>query len=127
MKANELRIGNYIVQGCIYSINSPEPRNDEFNDKFIITLINRGLLSIDLDFALPLSISKITIDNISLNDKSMLGGDIVFIEDTKDWIIKNKYGKNIVIGKYVHQLQNLYFALTGVELELTSNIDKGGF
>lgn len=122
MKANELRIGNYIAQGCIYSINSPEPRNDDFNGKFIITVINRGLFPIDLDFALPLKISKITIDNISLNDKSLLGGDIVYIEYSDCWIIQNKYGKNIVIGKYVHQLQNLYFALTSVELELSSNV-----
>ena len=30
-------------------------------------------------------------------------------------------GKTIAIVKYVHQLQNLYFALTGEELTLNSN------
>lgn len=108
MEAKELRIGNYVYQ----------------DGEFI-----QGITC--------LSIYKFDMGNINLEP----------IELTKDWLIKFGYtkedsnfwfighivweyddgificNKNGITLKYVHQLQNLYFALTGKELKLQNTAE----
>lgn len=51
-------------------------------------------------------------------------GDSGYLKMRKDgdgWMIKECYERHDYIYKYVHQLQNLYFALTGEELQLNDH------
>jgi len=120
---NELRIGNLVYW------NIPEKMQYKYNDgrvgsvpHEVVAILNRSLHTI------PISLGKL--------DK----GDYIGIPLTEEWLVrlgfkfKNGYGYTFVRGyvtksdkywiyhdicvkiNYVHQLQNLYFALTGTEL-----------
>ena len=124
MKASELRIGNYVkfdnhedeyykVSGCdiselsdeLIDLNaSPIPLTEEWLLKF-------GFIRHHYDYANDV----IYIKNIADNE----------IDNAEfEWgVYPNELGSGIQIKnrkslKYVHQLQNLYFALTGEELIL---------
>ena len=49
-------------------------------------------------------------------------------DDICEFTIESTWNDEMVLSRinYVHQLQNLYFALTGTELETTSNIHERG-
>jgi len=121
MKANEIRIGNYV--DCV---------NKRHNEKYI-------------------EIESVTCEKINVEFREYSLSDCKPIPLTEDWLLKfgfmtnGNYWTNLVIDldyitqedyfeyeiqfpfldwvkrdlKYVHQLQNLYFALTGEELTLT--------
>jgi hypothetical protein len=126
MKASELRIGNYVkfdnhedeyykVSGCdiselsdeLIDLNaSPIPLTEEWLLKF-------GFIRHHYDYANDV----IYIKNIADNE----------IDNAEfEWgVYPNELGSGIQIKnrkslKYVHQLQNLYFALTGEELTFKS-------
>ena len=114
MKANELRIGNYVYfHGDVEEINmvdgfgvigreeQPLCSIDEFEP---IPLTEEWLLRFGFEKIRGLHLCK----GYSLNS----GEYLVYIDDRGVYL---KTNKNIFI-KYVHQLQNLYFALTGEEL-----------
>lgn len=126
MKVNELRIGNYILH---------EPTIDDW-EEIIVTL--HSLLQVDISpesyCGIPLTEEWLVKFGFSFsnNDKykwwkgkgrgmSLFKG---LTESTKDWFYYfdtySNRGKRI---KSVHQLQNLYFALTGEELELKEKQD----
>lgn len=105
MKANELRIGNYVIDtedGNVMQISSggvinsshlmnPIPLTEEWVIKFGFAKFLSGIKGTDL--------------------KDEYEKDVVRISH---WLGSFHF-KNIEI-KYVHSLQNLYFALTGQEL-----------
>jgi hypothetical protein len=131
MKANSLRIGNLVSQngfyGYVYSIESAEPRNDiRFSDKDIITLFDNGMTYVPIDEIEPIPLTEewlikfgfnkvcsMYIRISDINEMEFFDNIITF----KDWFCKLE--KKI---QYVHQLQNLYFALTGEELKLLENV-----
>lgn len=91
--------------GC-YSIKriSPIPLTEEWLIKFGFEKNNKDYL----------------LNNVLIFDYTYLGtGDNHHIGFMFKWGNYINEGKDIVI-QYVHQLQNLYFALTGEELELKS-------
>lgn len=112
MKATELRIGNRVYD----------------MDKSHIIKIKDGD---DIDFAKeydPISLSEYwfesfgfekTILKTGIDDIDQWGLDgYCFIEDNNNkWFLYN-YNWKTSHFEHVHQLQNLYFALTGEELEL---------
>jgi len=131
MKANELRVGNYIQQidqksefeflQVVYGINNesvwihcneesdvidyleaiPIPLTEEWLVKFGWQYFNgktSGTLTKDTDVKLDIDFYK-----GKLQVKSHYEGEHMY---------------RILPVKYVHQLQNLYFALTGEELKL---------
>ena len=116
MKANELRIGNFVnYEGKSKCINLKDfenflyyPSDDRKNEPIPITkewLIKFGFV-IDNDF------DNTFIDNTSLKDCVLIydtNAKMFIIESDRDTI----QFKHI---KHVHQLQNLYFALTQKEL-----------
>lgn len=127
MKANELRIGNWV--------HSPFYKDYEI---VALSVLGEGneLFFKSLDYY-PKSCRLKDIKPIKLNDLWLLrfgfklfndGGELV--GDDMFWIHPKMKGSvnhgtyiwNIcgVKIRYVHQLQNLYFALTGVELQLSS-------
>ncbi len=112
MEAKDLRIGNY-VQGTPMSC----PRLDYHSDgKTMVT--SYGIHLIDTN--------QWTVEPIQLTEELLLMfGFKRFQKDfSKPGLILHTRKRGFVVRKsipiiaHVHQLQNLYFALTGTELEL---------
>jgi hypothetical protein len=123
MNARELRIGNYV------SVKEKELKS--FLDDY-------GLHGIENSFEV------VSIDNVHLNilidglEVEYYLSDLQPIPLTEEWLVKLKMEHNESLTKgngtywftlitphtpitYVHQLQNLYFALTGKELRIKNN------
>lgn len=135
MKAQELRIGNYL-QDNEGELCRVEQLGDWGGNKDIIeaSAINGPLIN------LPLSLIPLTEKWLirfgfeELKDKYRLQNsstiyDIIFIKEEKvlaleDFLVA---GSNVItVGylnhiRFIHQLQNFYFALTSEELQLKSN------
>lgn len=116
MKANELRIGNYLLNDVVFQVNpitltmiidktweffQPIPLTEEWLLKFGFAHQYKNEIGqdffecvIDSEFKLYVNLNRM---NISISKK----------------YVGNVYSKKI---QYVHQLQNLYFAMTGEEL-----------
>ena len=114
MEANELRIGNWVKDGndfeqvTIDHLNCLNSRRCEFDS---IPLTKEWLLK--LGFKEYMSESDLRIS---------IGGGVLMqfhfgVNQIECWI-GDEISKNNVI--YIHQLQNLYFALTGEELTFKS-------
>lgn len=116
MKANELRIGNWLTYNGAYDypvgINEinfikENPNNSDFKP----TPINEQIL---LDFGF--------IKGERYFKAKEYGEEGIFTTmcydlESKDFIVNsNDYDSYIIECMYVHQLQNLFFALTGEEL-----------
>jgi len=129
-KINELRLGNYIEYngslGKIYSIEGPLPRKEErFSDKFIITIYYDGLLEAPYDEFNFVKITDELLHKFGFNKETCTlelkapedGEQLFFGKDLNGdiRIIQGEYyiGKPI---KYLHELQNAYYDLTGEEL-----------
>jgi hypothetical protein len=137
MKANELRIGNLfwfvdeVVKVSSIKNNTSNPENGSIR-------INNQILWIPLDIIEPITLTeelllmfgfekKKSIDFGDVEFHKFISGSeyLVWYEDQSMGIggseMEIKKGlcfcSNSII-KNVHQLQNLYFALTGQELEL---------
>ena len=126
MNANELRIGNLVFHnGEIIAIKSIHPGDDDVNDEIPfhaifgipITedwLLKCGFLQCEGKFGEYLKCSKLDGFRIWFHEN----------EQTSFWSIGRKEYETdettlIFQGvKYIHQLQNLYFALTQTELEI---------
>jgi len=108
MKANELRIGNWIEH------------NQYPNDTVIIRIEDGKHIdeAIRLN-ANPLPLTEEWLIKFGFEKRSLhyfkKDGIILSVED---FYYECFLSSNSVIIKYVHQLQNLYFALTNQELEV---------
>lgn len=110
MKANELRIGNYVklpygVEDVV-NVGDPEGGGDTVNGYRIekckpIPLTEEWLI-------------KFGFEKTSLH---YLKKDGFIIQSEKDYF-ECFLGNVVVKLQYLHQLQNLYFALTGGELQI---------
>lgn len=116
MKPTDLRIGNNIHNGVVISL-----------DQTYATLAGHynisGMASIEFRELIPTHITKEWLNKFGFFDNDTIG---VFVNgrydlerltlDSDEWgfcINEEQTGTKI---KYVHELQNLYFALTGKEL-----------
>lgn len=123
---NELRIGNIVLY-------------KQDNDELPVLKIDGDSKTVCLDLLLGLNIelNEQDIDPIPITTEWLetfgfkysktfkcysKGFEILFcMEGDEYWLCEQDAGKLQKIGKsfkYVHQLQNLYFALTGEELEI---------
>lgn len=117
MRANELRIGNYAfnkkLNGIIhfksfYGLCNIESRPDEFEP---IPLTEEWLIG--FGFKKPSE----PPEGYYLLVNGLTFAGLVIDNNVSLWL--NYSGTSIVNNiKYVHQLQNLYFALTGEELKI---------
>ena len=112
MKANELRIGNWVKYGIEY-VKICSIHEDDILDSFIPIELTADLLE-------KLDIKKI---NQTLFDKVQFGKECYYDISELRLIYKNKSFYHAITGqdikiKYLHQLQNLYFALSSKELEI---------
>ncbi len=109
MKANELRIGNFVWEeyGGLYEILMMSPNYVDLVKPFMLV---SGRYDIETIKPIPLTeewLLKFGLMSIKTELGFWNNGDAIYFS----------YGfeKSIEL-KYVHQLQNLYFALTGEEL-----------
>jgi hypothetical protein len=114
LKVNELRIGNYLN----YTVNGDKLHLGK------VTLLNStdGVGTIDyhypISFAQPIPLTEQWLESFGFVNKILKAehNDIIWYDDHIG--IKGMLGiikpKEI---KHVHQLQNLYFAITGKELD----------
>jgi hypothetical protein len=109
MKPNELRIGSYVYfedellkfdfeMGWNFDYIKPIPLTEEW----LLKLGFECILDISYSFPKP-------YDNLELSYYGSINGF------KKGWVINKLFGLSNGI-KYVHELQNLYFALTNEEL-----------
>jgi len=145
MKNTELRIGNYItgiyydsevveqetlcevlgvdsVDMCEYSIWVDSEANEEYYEfkPILLTeewLLKFGFVKIKGAMVLHFLKSHISIRGI-LDDR---GFGMALDEDD---LIDDRSSVSLWTKKYVHQLQNLCFALAGEELEILSQFDQ---
>jgi hypothetical protein len=126
MKANEMRIGNLVklLEGTVFTISSIEQKGFTVQNKEETTWIEAEefepiplteelLLKFGFKKTMQWTFSKELVSNLNL----------VYYLGEKGWSIGYKNYSDFSNLKYVHQLQNLWFSLTGKELQLT---DKNG-
>lgn len=131
MKASELRIGNWVTHTADdrWSYRSPEKGpyvqfNFQWEDRDWFAYGN-SLINIDLLKPIPfteewlIKIGFVRDYSFSLKHKNFT----LYFDDGFFRLCVGLYceeAKSLVHIKYVHQLQNLFFALTGEELQIKS-------
>jgi hypothetical protein len=119
MRANELRIGNIIrfsEDGAIFTIDSIEQQGLSVQNEKEIAWIN-----LDEFEPIPLTedwLLKFGLEKQGLNKFWKNPLFLHFRVENCVFIVNEKY----VYLSHVHQLQNLYFALTGEELTYTQHL-----
>jgi hypothetical protein len=114
IESNELRLGNYVIDGDEVVI---------LNDNYTLF---KALINVDRGIGIkPIPLTEEWFIKLGFQ---LFGNDDPLDRYWTTNILKGsieelslKYTLSGIKIKYVHQLQNLYFALTGVELELSSN------
>lgn len=113
MKTSELRIGNYILyNGVKITVSGIFGNTIRYDDSKYHDSNSMGYEPYQ-----PIPLTKEWLLKFGFNKryKAFAKGDFTFIENSG-----MAYKLSIVdnMPKYVHQLQNLYFAMTGEELTL---------
>ena len=128
MEAKELRIGNLVIYNDILmkirGITAPTPRKGIYNNEFIIELFDgAGLLDCKLDEINPIPLTEEWLIKLGFARK----GNVFRLKKLTIFKVKERFysphsgfAYSIEIQD-VHQLQNLYFALTGEELTINTS------
>lgn len=124
IKASELRIGNYVEDA--FDIKNIRTIQIELNDFVAMANYNN---SSHPNFYKPILITPKWLERMGFQrSKPPSPYPYFYIEDFDIAIAKEGFellGSEWPMGKsfkYVHQLQNLYFALTGEELEIKQTV-----
>jgi hypothetical protein len=116
MKANELRIGNWVKSNV--SGNVLRFTTYQFNDLNEILLCSPPKPKLEPILLNEEWLVKFGFEYDSASSLYHKGGfDVDFLEDRIEFYL-GEYGSTYSIIEHVHQLQNLYFALTGEELQI---------
>jgi hypothetical protein len=119
MKKNELRIGNYVYHPLM-SDNYQVNENDLL--AFAKNLVTYTPITLTEEWLLKLGFKQCGYEMLSWKHETLLpsfdlGGINWADSDEPDYqFLTYKVADEILRIDYVHQLQNLYFALTGEEL-----------
>lgn len=135
MKPNELRIGNFVyLKHCEWDFKTPRKVNSTTKPN-LLTLERVSVNRIEYNSVKPIVLTEEWLLNFGFKKhKCNIGGadmwqgmDAWSINDN-NWLFRGNpiYGLKLVGYfnsniEYVHQLQNLYFALTGIELTYGDN------
>jgi hypothetical protein len=116
MKTNELRIGNYLngKQGHVIVSEIRTNNSVKIHDNTSRFYVGICLIPIKITTEWLLKLGFEYNDNIGLYQNG--GFDVDIEDDVYCHFYMNDYGDWYKYIEYVHQLQNLYFALTGEEL-----------
>jgi len=131
MEAKELRIGNYVI------VDNPKHHPSLKKEVSVITSVSEESVGIQCDVELhyyDIGQRLVFIKPIPLTEEWLIKFGFVYDENTgffrsvvfgRIYIDNGRHtfcfcNKNgiLKVVEYVHQLQNLYFALTGEELEI---------
>lgn len=124
MKATELRIGN-VVDRLVYDVKSGTNSLVPHNSVYVIYAIKEKTVKIpfkvEISDILPIQLTEEWLINFGFEkfrgDSQTYDRDDFWAgEIESDGTMKFDYIEASI--KYVHQLQNLYFALTGKELKI---------
>jgi hypothetical protein len=119
MKSSELRIGNITSMGVVCSIEDNFFRVlDSEGDTFKNTWADIQPIPLTEEWLLKFGFIKKNGYGFIKKD---LAGNIFYSVETKEHFMFQYHDLRIKI-KHVHQLQNIYFALTGEELIFKSEI-----
>lgn len=125
MKLKDLRIGNYLAQGWVYSLNCAEPlRDPRYSDRDLVTLFDGGILTLPIEEVTPIRITSDLILRLGFSKETttwyrLVGTDVLldyFDEWSTDFYFDNVRIREI---KWIHQLQNLVLDCTDRELVLS--------
>jgi hypothetical protein len=127
MKTSELRIGNYIklmlnaedfaiVQVTLNDLESVDNKKGVYEPLPLKEdwLLKHGFFVENFDYAIPISECKVVWLTLIPQDDECSAYSVCVTQTDEDEEDQNAFLSDI---SYVHQLQNLYFALTGKELE----------
>lgn len=132
IQANELRIGNIIMRcGIDYDSGGNRFRDREGDESIIVRCEEISMIYKGSDIFEPIPLTEEWLIKLGLKDRysdeawswcDCPGGpwdnytEIIESDDKTGYIYMRDY-KHL---RYVHQLQNLYFALTGQELTINN-------
>lgn len=131
MKATELRIGNYVDCFGLSKVISVRPKKvklEKERKKDGIIIENAPYFSLDLkpillseEWLLKFGFEIVFIEGFK-HLKIEIGDNYLLLMERNDLPKYSFWIDNLNLGfvKHVHQLQNLFFALTGKELALSS-------
>ena len=127
MKTSELRIGNYIklmlndedcavVQVTLNDIEAIDNKKGVFEPIPIKEewLLKHGFFVENFDYSIPISECKVVWLTLIPQDEEYTAYSVCVTQTDEDEDDQNVFLSDII---YVHQVQNLYFTLTGKELE----------
>jgi hypothetical protein len=132
MKAEELRIGNWIndtgedggfyqVYGIYPPSNGFESYSISYRNGYFRTILEDG----DYDYIQPIPLTEEWLLKFGFEWKNhaMRLGDFCIRQQIDGWIIylsNESYNKSIKL-KFFHQLQNLFYYICGEELKIIDN------
>lgn len=131
MKAEELRIGNWFIdhyaepETTIYwQVEGIERASNSPNQKHLGVRFRNGSSWASLDILTPIPLTEEWL--LKFGFKQTNGaffelngiGFIAGFSITDEFVLSGTFGPRHIHIYYVHQLQNLYFALTGEELKI---------
>jgi hypothetical protein len=127
MKLNELRIGNYIklmlndeefaiVQVTLNDLDAVDNKKGVYEPLRLTEdwLLKHGFSVKNFDYSIPISECKVVWLTLIPQDEECTAYSVCVTQTDEDEEDQNVFLSDI---SYVHQLQNLYFALTGKELD----------
>ena len=127
MKTSELRIGNYIklmlndedcavVQVTLNDIEAIDNKKGVFEPMSLKEdwLLKHGFFVENFDYAIPISECKVVWLTLIPQDEECTAYSVCVTQKDEGELDQNVFLSDI---SYIHQLQNLYFALTGKELK----------
>lgn len=123
MKPEELRVGNWYK-----SVKFGVPVRCHITDLYELCVMSDGATDdppikemfepIPLDEEWLVKFGFIYSNGVSWSMDKEYNGLVVADDDSDDWYAVEWYGASLTTVTYVHQLQNLYYALTGEELKI---------
>lgn len=137
MEINELRVGNYVSYNGlnleVYSIENKYTRADNrYNNKVLVDLVCDGFITARLDEIQGIPLTEQILLNYGFKKINHIGGYSFYSYDRDkmkkrvsfmplDVYLNPNYVKiaNFSVRQnieYVHQLQNLFYTINGVEL-----------
>lgn len=130
IKSNELRVGNWFFDG---GDEQSYFQIEWFEKEFAVYRNGSAKMRIDYDLFEPIPLTEEwlikfgfekTYDEFVYDKANLRIEYIIWADDEPEWKLKRFYGNTFsshstIKTNYVHQLQNLYFALTNEELTIT--------
>lgn len=119
MKANELRIGDYVTENT-YGVKRIG-KIIAIKEKQVVLRLENSIIATSIKNIEPIPLTEEWLLKFGFiqdtGEPERFFNDIISLTKYKNsWTIE--YNNNDFVFEYVHDLQNLYFALKGEELKL---------